>query len=84
MFICFVFIPMQSYIKFKRAMFNNFQADGRTRGDLFKLRSTWEGIFPSNLLKELDLTVQNIDHNWPTRSKQRQSRNPLDLVCFLR
>ena len=58
-----------------------FQADGRTRGDLYKLRTTWEGIFPSLLLNELDQTVRKVDHNWPMRSKKRRpSHNPLALV----
>ncbi|XP_076802533.1 uncharacterized protein LOC143446670 isoform X2 [Clavelina lepadiformis] len=56
------------------------KGDGKTRGDLYKLRSTWDSVFSSTLLKELDLSVKNIDHNWPMRSKKKQrSRNPLSL-----
>ena len=57
------------------------KADGKTRADLYKLRSTWDEIFPLQLLKQLDVTVRNADPNWPMRSKKRRhSKNPLALV----
>nr|NP_001041468.1 zinc finger protein 55 [Ciona intestinalis]FAA00090.1 TPA: zinc finger protein [Ciona intestinalis] len=56
------------------------KADGKTRGDLYKLRSTWDTTFPPQVLKELDIAVRGVDHNWPMRSKKHsRSKNPLGL-----
>uniref|UniRef100_H2Z1L4 CID domain-containing protein n=1 Tax=Ciona savignyi TaxID=51511 RepID=H2Z1L4_CIOSA len=56
------------------------KADGKIRGDLYKLRSTWDTTFPSVILKELDKTIRTVDHHWPMRSrKHSRSKNPLGL-----
>nr|CAB3268011.1 zinc finger protein 55 [Phallusia mammillata] len=57
------------------------KADAKTRGDLYKLRSTWDSTFAPKLLHNLDLSIQTIDHNWPMRRKRKhsKSKNPLQL-----
>ncbi|XP_066555466.1 pre-mRNA cleavage complex 2 protein Pcf11 isoform X2 [Amia ocellicauda] len=43
------------------------KVDENTRKSLFKLRSTWENIFPLKILYGLDRTVNAIDPAWPIR-----------------
>jgi pre-mRNA cleavage complex 2 protein Pcf11 len=45
------------------------RSNEKDRSSLFKLRSTWTPIFPSERLYALDLKVQTIDPAWPLAAK---------------
>ena len=44
---------------------NFFQADEKTRRDLYKLRHTWQQYFPAKMLHDLDVAVNKHDPGWP-------------------
>ncbi|XP_008483667.1 pre-mRNA cleavage complex 2 protein Pcf11-like [Diaphorina citri] len=35
---------------------------------MFKLRTTWDGVFPEECLNQLDIGVNQIDRAWPIKS----------------
>ncbi|XP_014218937.1 uncharacterized protein LOC106647178 [Copidosoma floridanum] len=41
------------------------KVDENTRGKMWKLRQTWNTIFPADKLLALDVSVHGIDRNWP-------------------
>lgn len=41
--------------------------DENTRKSLFKLRSTWDEIFPLKILYALDVRVNSVDPAWPVK-----------------
>lgn len=41
--------------------------DESTRKSLFKLRSTWEDVFPLKKLYALDVRVNSVDPAWPIK-----------------
>lgn len=41
--------------------------DENTRKSLFKLRSTWDDIFPLKKLYALDVRVNSLDPAWPIK-----------------
>lgn len=41
--------------------------DENTRKSLFKLRSTWDEIFPLKKLYALDVRVNSVDPAWPIK-----------------
>ncbi|XP_073517808.1 pre-mRNA cleavage complex 2 protein Pcf11 [Phyllobates terribilis] len=43
------------------------KVDENTRKSLYKLRSTWDEIFPSKKLYALDVRVQQVDPAWPIK-----------------
>ncbi|XP_034033481.1 pre-mRNA cleavage complex 2 protein Pcf11 isoform X2 [Thalassophryne amazonica] len=43
------------------------KVDENTRKSLFKLRSTWDDVFPLKKLYALDIRVQSLDPAWPVR-----------------
>lgn len=47
--------------------------DENTRKSLFKLRSTWDDIFPATKLYTLDVKVNSIDPAWPIKPLQNPS-----------
>ncbi|KAI4795448.1 hypothetical protein KUCAC02_031414 [Chaenocephalus aceratus] len=44
------------------------QVDENTRKSLFKLRSTWEDVFPLKKLYALDVRVNGVDPAWPIKA----------------
>lgn len=48
-------------------LFCCFQVDENTRKSLYKLRSTWDEIFPSKKLYALDVRVNQVDPAWPVK-----------------
>lgn len=47
--------------------FTSLQVEEGTRKSLFKLRSTWEEIFPLKKLFALDVRVNSVDPAWPIK-----------------
>ena len=43
----------------------NVQVDENTRASMWKLRQTWNDVFPAKKLFSLDVRVQSIDPAWP-------------------
>lgn len=43
----------------------NEQVDENTRASMWKLRQTWNDVFPAKKLFSLDVRVQSIDPAWP-------------------
>lgn len=41
--------------------------DENTRKSLFKLRSTWDDVFPPKKLYALDVKVNSVDPAWPIK-----------------
>lgn len=41
--------------------------DENTRKSLFKLRSTWDDVFPPKKLYALDVRVNSVDPAWPIK-----------------
>ncbi|KAJ6639372.1 NOF-FB transposable element, partial [Pseudolycoriella hygida] len=41
-------------------------SDGETKHRMFKMRKTWDGVFPNSILFELDCLINKIDKNWPS------------------
>ena len=46
-------------------MFLLHQVDEKTRQAMFKLRQTWNDLFPSHKLYALDIKVHQVDPAWP-------------------
>jgi len=46
-----------------------FKGQGESRTKMYDLRNTWDDIFAPEILFKLDVTVKNIDKNWPLRVK---------------
>lgn len=42
--------------------------DEKVRANMFKLRTTWDGVFPEECLNQLDIGVNQIDRAWPIKS----------------
>ncbi|XP_039248290.2 uncharacterized protein LOC120326123 [Styela clava] len=55
------------------------KAETKVRQDLFKLRSTWNGMFSKGLLHDLDVAVKQFDPNWPIRIKKTAHPSGLTL-----
>ena len=53
--------------------FSGFQAEEKTRRDLYKLRTTWSPYFPAKCLYDLDVAVNKYDPGWPIPSLPPQS-----------
>ncbi|KAL1458988.1 hypothetical protein WDU94_011007 [Cyamophila willieti] len=45
------------------------KVDEKIRANMFKLRSTWTGVFPDDCLYQLDIGVNQIDRAWPIVAK---------------
>jgi len=41
------------------------QVDEKTRGNMYKLRSTWNDVVTPTKLHALDVMIHSIDKNWP-------------------
>lgn len=52
-------------IKVSISFHNHFQVDENTRASMWKLRQTWNDVFPPKKLFSLDVRVQSIDPAWP-------------------
>lgn len=69
---------------------NNFficfttKMDETRRASMWKLRQTWNDVFPSQKLLQLDLRVQSIDPAWPVTASSSIHVNPkfLSIVSF--
>ncbi|KAI5703105.1 hypothetical protein M8J75_007733 [Diaphorina citri] len=44
------------------------KVDEKVRANMFKLRTTWDGVFPEECLNQLDIGVNQIDRAWPIKS----------------
>lgn len=51
------------------------KAEARMRQDLFRLRSTWDHVLSKSLLQQLDVDVNQVDHNWPIKQWGQRSRS---------
>ncbi len=48
----------------------SFQMDKKAKQEMFKLRQTWNDVFPDEELYAIDVRCQQHDHNWPISAPQ--------------
>lgn len=53
---------------FRSTTQSTFQADDKSKMSMYKLRSTWDNYFPLKKLHSLDMTIKELDPNWPVKS----------------
>ncbi|XP_013195620.2 uncharacterized protein LOC106138874 isoform X2 [Amyelois transitella] len=63
--------------KFSQSIVNMFtrtfkQVDEKVRSQMFKLRETWNDVFPATKLYQLDVKVNLIDPAWPIQAQPQQ------------
>lgn len=51
------------------------KVDESTRSKMWKLRQTWNEIFPPNKLSDLDVQVHSIDPAWPISSSSSSAQS---------
>ena len=57
-----------------------FKAEEKTRGSMFKLRQTWQDMFPTDVLYALDCKVKKVDPAWPiTAQKKSKPKQPVSV-----
>lgn len=55
------------------------QGDEKTRQSLYKLRQTWNDLFPSHKLYALDVKVKRIDPAWPITAQLNASSSNIHV-----
>ncbi|XP_056632001.1 pre-mRNA cleavage complex 2 protein Pcf11 isoform X1 [Diorhabda sublineata] len=48
---------------------NEFKVDEKTRAEMFKLRQTWNEVFPQMKLYAIDVQINQLDPAWPVTAK---------------
>lgn len=46
-----------------------FKVDEKTRAEMFKLRQTWNELFPQMKLYAIDVQISLLDPAWPVTAK---------------
>lgn len=60
----------------KKKFFSWKQVDEKTRAQMFKLRQTWNNVFPQKILFILDTKVNKMDPAWPITAHPTIHVNP--------
>lgn len=52
-----------------------FKVDEKTRAEMFKLRQTWNEVFPQMKLYAIDVQINLLDPAWPVTAKPLPSNS---------